>query len=173
MIETTRLRCEPVTASHAEVMFPLLSDARIYVHLPDQPPTSVEALRARYAFLSTGTSPDGLEHWLNWMLFLRETGEPIGFCQATVRAADISVAYVLAPAAWGKGYAAEATSAVVTYLFGRYEVHRVKAEIHVDNHASIALVKRLGFSFVRHDSDENDDVYEITRSAWSELRNES
>ncbi len=169
MIRTRRLRCEPVVASHADVMFPVLRDPRIYTHLPDEPPVSLEALRARYEFLSPGTSPDGSEHWLNWMLFLEETDQAIGFCQATVRDAGCSVAYVLNPAYQGKGYATEATTGVVSRLFERFDLPSVQAEIHVDNAASIALVKRLGFSFLRHDADENDDIYEVTQAAWTDL----
>ncbi len=59
MIETERLRREPVTASHASAMFEVLADERIYRYLPSDPPESVEALRKRYEFLSSGRSPDG------------------------------------------------------------------------------------------------------------------
>ena len=45
----------------------------------------------------------------------------------------------------------------------------MRAEIHVDNRASVALVTRLGFSFLRHDSDENDNIYEVTQPAWTNL----
>ena len=169
MIRTRRLRCEPVATSHADAMFPVLSDPRIYTHLPDDPPASLEALRARYEFLSPGMSPDGSEHWLNWVLVLEETSEAIGFCQATVRDDDCSVAYVLNPAFQGKGYAAEATTGVVSHLFERFGLPAVRAEIHVDNRASVALVTRLGFSFLRHDSDENDNIYEVTQPAWANL----
>ena len=166
MIETERLRCETVTAAHADAMYPVLSDPRIYEYLPDQPPASVEALRRRYELLSRGTSPDGSEHWLNWMLFLRESGEPIGFVQATVRPASCSFAYVLNPRHWRKGYATEACTAVVSNLFERYGVASVRAEVNARNEASLALVRGLGFASVRHDAVEGDDVYEVTRADW-------
>jgi hypothetical protein len=79
MIETQRLRCEPVRIEHAETMYPVLLDPRIYAYLPERPPVSIDALRRRYEVLSAGKSPDGSEHWLNWMLFLRATGEAIGY----------------------------------------------------------------------------------------------
>src|SRR5688572_14098197 len=101
-------------------MYPVLADPRIYEHLPERPPSSVEALRARYEVLSRGRSPDGTETWLNWILRLRTTGAPIGFVQATVRRTACSIAYVLHPDHWGRGYATEAVRAVLPHLFATY-----------------------------------------------------
>ena len=170
LIETERLFCEPLTAAHADEMYPVLSDRRIYAWLPEQPPSSVDALRERYAFLSRGKSPDGTEDWLNWILRLRRTKDPIGFYQATVRPANCSIAFVLNPVHWGKGYATEASHAILTNLFERHGVAVARAEISVRNGASIELVRRLGFSFVRHDAAESDDIYEITERAWNARR---
>src|SRR6476659_1981195 len=157
MVVTKRLRCEPVTPGHAEAMYPVLVDARIYTYSTEKPPASVEALRKRYLFLSAGKSPDGTEHWLNWMLLKRDTGEPIGFFQATVRPARCSIAYILNPRFWRNGFAREASCAIIAHLFERYAMPSVVAEINPLNEPSIRLVKRLGFSYIRHDRDEGDD----------------
>jgi len=45
----------------------------------------------------------------------------------------------------------------------------VVAEINPLNEPSIRLVKRLGFSFIRHDRDEGDDIFEMMRPRWIEL----
>lgn len=163
---TQRLWFDPVTAAHADEVFPVVSDPRIYTYLPEQPPSSVDALRKRYEFLSRRKSPDGTEIWLNWILRLRETNDPIGFYQATVRAASCSIAYGIHPKHWRRGYATEASHTIITHLFETYGVASVTTEISVRNEASIRLVKRLGFSFVRHDPAERDDIHEIVRSAW-------
>ena len=83
-----------------------------------------------------------------------------------MRATDCSVAFVLHPEHWRKGYATEASNAIITHLFERYGVAVARAEVSVRNEASIELVKRLGFAFVRHDAAEADDIYEVGRSAW-------
>lgn len=166
MITTERLRCEPLTTDHADAMYPLLLDERIYQFLPDQLRPSLDDLRKRYQRLSTGHSPDGNERWLNWILFERSTERPIGFFQATVRANACSIAYVLNPQFWNRGYATEAAQALGTHLFEFFEITSLTAEINQQNEPSQRLVKRLGFSFVRHDPDANDDVFEITRSDW-------
>ncbi len=169
MIETDRLLCEPVTAAHAEVMYPVLTDERIYAFMPASPPESIESLRKRYEFLSAGQSPDGSEQWLNWMLFVQTTLEPIGFFQATLRPPDGSIAYVLNPAYQGCGYATEAGTSILAHLFEEFELARVSAEIDPRNAASIALVKRLGMRFLRHEDSDDDDVYEMTRAEWTAI----
>jgi hypothetical protein len=35
VLETARLRLEPLTPQHAPHLFPVLSDARIYTYIPD------------------------------------------------------------------------------------------------------------------------------------------
>ncbi len=96
----------------------------------------------------------------------RGHGEPIGFYQATVRPAGCLIAYVLGAEHWRKGYAMEAGDAIIAHLFALHGVASVTAEIDARNAASVALAKRLGFSFAHHDAAERDDVYEITRTAW-------
>ena len=67
---------------------------------------------------------------------------------------------------WGQGYAREAGCAIIRHPFQRFDVPSVTAEIDHRNHASIELVKRLGFLFVRHSADIGNDIFEITRGAW-------
>jgi RimJ/RimL family protein N-acetyltransferase len=45
----------------------------------------------------------------------------------------------------GQGYASEAMRALIGYLFETLDKHRVYASIDPRNHASVALVERLGF----------------------------
>ena len=150
-------------------MYAVLSDGRIYAYLSEPPPITVEDLRRKYEFQSRGRSPDGTEIWLNWVLRLRASGELIGFHQATVRAAHCSIAYVLNPRHWGKGYATEASIAVISHLFREHGIARVRTEINARNEASLRLVRRLGFSLAGHDEDADDEIHEIARTEWSVL----
>ena len=53
VLETSRLRLDPSRKEHANAMFAGLSDDRLYRFIPDVPPASIEALRARYANVSS------------------------------------------------------------------------------------------------------------------------
>ena len=62
-----------------------------------------------------------------------------------VRAAKLG--YALRAGVWGHGYATEAARLLTGFAFGPLGLHRVSAAIGPDNDASIAVVKRLGFSY--------------------------
>ena len=137
-LETARLRLLPQTAAHAEAMYAVLCDPAIYEY-EHEPPASVQArLESRW-------SPDGREEWLNWVI--ESNGRLIGFVQATVyRSGTAAIAYVLASAHWGRGYASEAVAAMVEELAARYGVLRLHAVGQQRNRRSIRLLERLGFT---------------------------
>lgn len=145
-LETPRLRLHPQTAAHAEAMFEVLSDPAIYEY-ENAPPASVEALRERYARLESRWSGDGREEWLNWVIEKRDDGALIGFVQATVyRTGTAAIAYELASAHWGRGWASEAVAAMIGELAARYGVRRLRAVGKQRNLRSIRLLERLGFA---------------------------
>src|SRR5881392_2854460 len=88
------IKLEPQTAAHAEEMFELLSDPKIYRY-EGKPPSSLESLRERFQRLESRRSPDGREQWLNWVIRL-QGGEAAGYVQATVHEdGRAAIAYVL------------------------------------------------------------------------------
>jgi RimJ/RimL family protein N-acetyltransferase len=145
VIEAAALTLEPQTVAHAEEMFRLLSDPAIYEH-ENEPPPSLEWLRARFARLESRQSPDGRERWLNWVIRL-PTSELIGYVQATVDARHRAlIAYVLASAWWGRGLARQAVEALIGELVARHDVRSLTAVLKRENHRSLRLLERLGFS---------------------------
>lgn len=144
-LETERLVLEPIGPPHARTLFPLVSDARLFTYVDQDPPASEQALEMRYRGWSTGLSPDGSERWLNWAARLRGTEEYVGWFQATVRSdRTAEIAYVTFVAHQRCGYAKEATAAVMAYLVRLYLVTSILATIDPRNEASIALAKSVG-----------------------------
>ena len=150
MLTTHRLDCEPLVAGHAPLLFPELRNEALYEFIPQDPPSGVDALTARFERLENEPhSPDGTELWLNWAMRERATGAYIGTLEPSVtpgRSADLAY-FVFAPHQ-RRGYALEGVGALVDYLFDRYRVGAVVAEIDTRNTASISLVKALGFACV-------------------------
>ena len=58
--------------------------------------------------------------------------------------------YSLAQPAWGQGYATEAVSKLLDYLFRVLDLHRVVADCDEKNVASYRLLERLGFRREAH-----------------------
>ena len=145
LIERERFTLEPQMESHAEEMFAVLSDPAIYAY-ENEPPPSVEWLRARFAKLEARQSPDGQQQWLNWVIRL-PTNALIGFVQATVQPnGRASIAYVLTSAYWDRGLASQAVRAMICELAERYQVRKFSAVFKRGNHRSMRLLERLGFS---------------------------
>jgi [ribosomal protein S5]-alanine N-acetyltransferase len=48
---------------------------------------------------------------------------------------------------WGKGYASEATNAMITFGFKEIRLHRIWGKCHVDNPASAKVMKNNGMTY--------------------------
>jgi len=145
VIETARFTLEPQIAAHAEEMFVVLSDPAIYEY-ENQPPPSIEWLRARFAKLETRLSADGHEQWLNWVIRV-PTSELIGYVQATIRrGGHAAIAYELSSAHWGRGLGRGAVEAMISELVEQYKVHSLFAVLKRENLRSVRLLECLGFS---------------------------
>jgi [ribosomal protein S5]-alanine N-acetyltransferase len=135
---------EPQRAAHADAMFDVLGDPAIYRY-ENEPPSSLDWLRARFARLESRRSPDGGEQWLNWVIRL-PTAELAGYVQSTVYAdGRAAIAYVLASSQWGRGLATRAVEAMLQELGDHHGVTRLSAVLKKRNSASLRLLERLRF----------------------------
>lgn len=145
VIETGSLTLEPQTAAHAEEMFAVLSDPAIYEY-ENEPPPSLEWLRARFTKLESRLSANGREQWLNWVIRL-PSSELIGYVQATLHPDDrAAIAYEMSSAYWGRGLARQAVQAMITELLQHYRVRSLSSVLKGGNFRSMRLLERLGFS---------------------------
>lgn len=91
--------------------------------------------------------------WLQLAVELKSTGKMIGDVAFFITRDDerqAMIGYSLARPFWGHGYAAEAVSRLVAYLFGELKLHRISAECDVENVPSWRLLERLGFRREAH-----------------------
>jgi ribosomal-protein-alanine N-acetyltransferase len=92
--------------------------------------------------------------------------ELVGFVRlglSGVRAAKLG--YAIRADQWGNGYASEACELILGLAFSDLNLHRVTAAIGPQNHASIALSRRLGFT---EEGNLRDHVY--TNGDWRDSR---
>jgi RimJ/RimL family protein N-acetyltransferase len=142
---------EPQLASHAAELYAVISDPSLYEFIDNKEPASEAALRDRLARLESRQSPDGTEHWLNWVV-RNSAGEVVGYVQATVTPDhSAEIAYVLGRAHWRKGYAGAACAAMIGELRSSYGVTRLTATLDPANTASLALLRKLGLGLVWED----------------------
>lgn len=142
---TERLLLDPLRVEDADAMVPVLSDPALYEYTGGEAP-SLEQLRRRYAAQVAGQSPDGAQRWLNWVICVRTSGEPVGYVQATVEeqdgAREAEVAWVTGAAHQRQGYAVEAATAMLDWLTAQ-GVRTVVAHVHPQHEASMRVAERL------------------------------
>jgi len=84
-----------------------------------------------------------------YQLAVERHGQPglIGDCAFQVFADDecqAQIGFTFSPAYQKQGYATEAVTGLLDYLFGERRLHRVTATCDIENNASIRLLERLG-----------------------------
>ena len=87
---------------------------------------------------------------------------------------QVEIGYTIAPDYQGKGYAYEAVTAVIGYIFSVLAKHRITASVDPDNTNSIKLLEKLGFrkeahflkSFRMNDKWYDDCVYAMLSEEW-------
>ncbi|MGE5654449.1 MAG: GNAT family N-acetyltransferase, partial [Bacillota bacterium] len=134
-----------------------LSDAEILQHYRAQPEvaryqgweegytlTEAQSLVREMA----GFDPGYLGTWFQMGIELKETSALIGDIGVHTIAEDpkqVKIGYTLAREYQGQGFATEALSAFLGYLFTGLKKRRVLAYVDMDNQRSIKLLERLGF----------------------------
>ncbi len=149
ILENKRIRLEPVCRTHATECFEILSDPRLYIFIPKEPPLNIEALLQRFERLENRFSHDRDELWLNWIIREKINNKCVGRIEATVYLDHTAYfAYELGAIYWKQGYATEACRLALTFLFDACNTPQVSAEVDTRNTPSIQLLERLGFQRV-------------------------
>jgi ribosomal-protein-serine acetyltransferase len=60
---------------------------------------------------------------------------------------SVELGYWLRRESTGQGFMTEAARSVITWAFSRLNAHRVRVAAATDNHASLGVIRRLGFRF--------------------------
>jgi RimJ/RimL family protein N-acetyltransferase len=134
----------PLTAADAGELAPLLDDPALHRYIGGQPLSPAE-LEERYRRLEAGAPEGSGEQWLNWVIRRGEDGQAVGTAQATIRGDTAFVAWVVATAWQGRGYAKAAASALVSWLRDECGL-AVAANIHPEHAASEHVAQAAGLS---------------------------
>ena len=148
LLQTPRLLLREITEADAEDLFRIHSDARHMAWFGGDPLTDLsEAKRLIATFASWRQLPNP---GVRWGLQLKDQPGLVGSCGlfAWNRGwKKCSLGYEVAPELAGRGLMREALTAALDWGFGEgMQLHRVEAQVHEDNAASVALLQRLGFA---------------------------
>jgi ribosomal-protein-alanine N-acetyltransferase len=166
-----RVHIEPMTRAHERDFLLGVRRSR-ELHRPWGDPPLTSAQFRKYV---TTTSSDAQRAYA----LLNDDDELVGvinvsqIVHGSFRSAYLGY-YALSPFN-GKGYLSSGMAAVIRAAFGKLRLHRLEANIQPSNAASIALVKRLGFSLEGYSKKylkiggkwRDHERWAITKEAWS------
>jgi RimJ/RimL family protein N-acetyltransferase len=135
------LRLDPLAATDAHELAPLLDDRRLHEFIGGEPLSEAE-LEARYRRLVQGAPPGTGAAWLNWTIRRGADGAAVGTAQATVTGGEAALAWVVASAWQGRGYATEAARALVAWA--RRNGLEPTANVHPQHAASERVASDAG-----------------------------
>lgn len=173
-LSTARLRLRPFAEGDKEDLFAMQSNARVLRYW-DAPPWRERAQADRFISMGRQMEQEGTGARL---AIERLTDDQfVGWCslsQWNPSYRSARMGYCLAEAAWGKGFATEAATALLEWAFDTLDLNRVQAETDTRNTASSRVLEKLGF--VREgtlredcivDGDVSDSwVYGLLRREW-------
>jgi len=144
-IETERLSIRPLVASDGEELHELYSDPDAMQYLETELPASVEdSRRWVQTKIDLFERDDGMSLWA---LVERESGAVIGDVGLQWEDYDgvvVDLGCRLVARYWGRGYAFEASRAVLSAGFRDLSVDRICAATHVDNERAHRVLAALG-----------------------------
>ncbi|MFI0913745.1 GNAT family N-acetyltransferase [Streptomyces abikoensis] len=151
-LRTARLLLEPYVPEDEEGFVALFQDTRVSQWMGDGPASEADD---RALFGRIFTKVYARELFDVWAV--RRDGVLIG--HAEIKPTDVvgghEIVYALIPTAWGNGLGTELAEKLVAYGFDTLGLPEVHATVAARNHASLALLGRIGFEHVR-DIEEDD-----------------
>lgn len=80
------------------------------------------------------------------------------------------VGYILHPDFWRRGFGTEALRALIDYGFADRKLDRITADVDPDNHASLAMLRKLGFAETGRETNTTEIGGKWYDSVYLELR---
>ena len=178
-IETSRLILRRAIREDAEAMFRnWASDPKVTKYLTW--PT-YEKVETAHQILDLWTSEYEKTDYYQWMIVLKELGEPIGsisVVRQNDRVEEAEIGYCIGSRWWHRGIMTEALTAVIEYLFKEVGMNRVAARHDPNNPHSGGVMKKCGMKYegTHRACDRNNQgicdaaQYAILRSEWKRPR---
>lgn len=148
-IETDRLILAELQPSDEAAIFELFSNKLVIEYYALEAFTAIEQARD---LINLFRSRHDASTGIRWAIRLKSSGDTIGTCgfnSWSSKMRNAVIGYDLMPAFWRSGYASESVRAIVQAAFtGKLTcgpLNRIQADTVPGNHASEALLRRLGF----------------------------
>jgi [ribosomal protein S5]-alanine N-acetyltransferase len=147
LIHTDRLAIQYITGEYSNFIYRLLNDPSWIKYIGDK---GIKTEEDAKNYIQNGPIQMYQDFGFGlYLVTLKETGEPIGLCGLIKRPTleNIDLGYAFLPEYTGKGYALEATKAVLQYGNEQLLIDKIVAITTIDNFSSQKVLLKLGFTF--------------------------
>jgi RimJ/RimL family protein N-acetyltransferase len=144
ILETENLTLHELSPEDAPFIFELLNTSGWIRFIGDR---GIKTLSDASDYLSARLIPSYRQFGFGFYLVkLKSQNIPAGICGLVKRASleDVDLGYAFLPAFEGKGYALQASRAVLDHAFRNLKMVRIVAITNTDNFRSIRLLEKLG-----------------------------
>jgi len=144
VLETERLRLRALELADADALHGVFSDPEVMRYWSDPPHTD----RAQTeAMIERILSAFERREILQWGIEHKEVGRLLGTVTLIADGSQprAELGYILGREHWGRGFAGEAQRRAIDFAFEDLGLHRLEADTHPDNAASLRSLERLGF----------------------------
>jgi len=141
-IETERLVLRKLRPDDAQVLFrAYMQDPQVTRYTTWRPHQQVQETEN---FIENSIAAWENETRFPMVITLKEEDEPFGMIDFHVRGCTVGFGYVIARSHQNKGYATEATRAIIHWAFQQPAIYRVNASTDVENIASQRVLEKAG-----------------------------
>ena len=168
-LETSRLLLREVLEEDVEGFFELDSNPNVHRYLGQKPVTSIEECLHVIRFLQQQYKDYGIGRWA---VIEKESLKFVGWAGLKYLTEAVNghyhvydLGYRLIENYWGKGYATEASKAILEYGFNTLRLDEIFACADKENKASTAVLEKAGFNCV------GQFLYEKTLHNWYVIKN--
>jgi [ribosomal protein S5]-alanine N-acetyltransferase len=150
-LQTERLILRPHRADDWAAVAAYANHPDVLRYRPDDIRSSVQ-MQAHLQHLVTLQQHEPRTRY-HFAIILSATDCLIGWCGLSLSDDARQIAelgYDLDRAYWGKGYMTEAAQALVDWGFRSLQLHRIVAECHPENMASMRVMQKLGMTYEGH-----------------------
>lgn len=144
--ETERLIIRHFELSDAKYILAQLNEASFIQSIADKQVRSIEDAQ-NYLIKGPIASYQKFGFGLN-IILLKQNGMPIGMCGLVTRSEleHPDIGYAFLPNYWGKGYATEASKAVLDDAITKHKLKTILGVTFPENQSSNSLLSRIGFN---------------------------
>lgn len=144
VLETPRLRLRQIVPEDAPAILDIFSDDDVtrYYDL-----YSYRTLDEAHELVAFFTESFEVERGIRWGIARKEDDHLIGTCgYVWLRRFRGEIGYDLNRSYWRQGFMSEALPAITRFGFDMLLLNRIEASVMVENQASAALLRKLGFT---------------------------